>query len=397
MQETKCTQVGLINLDGYYTYEHVRSNKEGGGIAISALKQLHPAFVSNGGEEAEALTIDIHVQNMAITITSAYGPQESTNCETKDAFWKYLHEEAHKAKSYGKGYILQGDLNAWLGPVILPGDKHKQNRNGKLFSDFLRENKLTCVNSLPITQGLITRSRKCLNELKESTIDFYVVCERVLPFVLSMNIDNGKKHILTNFNNTNREGIAVHSDHFPLTMEVKLEAFPDKKKRIELLNFKDPAAQQIFKDMTSNTEVFTKCFNNVHNVSKSAQEWIGNVKSHCKKSFKKIRIRSRTIKPSGADKMITERNKLVKQGRLEESRKLEVKITDIIAEEGRTKAFMFKKYMNTDGSACLSEMWKVKKSLFPKKTPTLPAAKINFQGRIVSEPNELTKLLGEEY
>ena len=129
MQETKCTQVGLINLDGYYTYEHVRSNKEGGGIAISALKQLHPAFVSNGGEEAEALTIDIHVQNMAITITSAYGPQESTNCETKDAFWKYLHEEAHKAKSYGKGYILQGDLNAWLGPTILPGDIHKQNRN----------------------------------------------------------------------------------------------------------------------------------------------------------------------------------------------------------------------------------------------------------------------------
>ena len=49
MQETKCTQVGLINLDGYYTYEHVRSSKEGGGIAISALKQLHPAFVSNGG------------------------------------------------------------------------------------------------------------------------------------------------------------------------------------------------------------------------------------------------------------------------------------------------------------------------------------------------------------
>ena len=78
----------------------------------------------------------------------------------------------------------------------------------------------------------------------------------------------------------------------------------------------------------------------MHNVSKGAQEWIGNVKTHCKKSFKKIRIRSRTIKPSGADKIITERNKLVKQGRLEESRKLEVQIADLIAEEGRTKAFI---------------------------------------------------------
>ena len=35
--------------------------------------------------------------------------------------------------------------------------------------------------------------------------------------------------------------------------------------------------------------------------------------------------------------------------------------------------------------------------MFPKKAPTLPAAKLNFQGRIVSEPKELTHLLGEEY
>ena len=42
-------------------------------------------------------------------------------------------------------------------------------------------------------------------------------------------------------------------------------------------------------------------------------------------------------------------------------------------------------------------MWKLKKSLFPKKALTLPSAKLNHLGRIVSEPGELTKLLGEEY
>ena len=103
MQETKWTQVGQINLDGYYTYEHVRSSKEGGGISISALKQLHPAFVSNGGEEAEAITIDIHVQNMEITITSAYGPHESDTSEKKNAFWTYLSDEACRAKTSGNG------------------------------------------------------------------------------------------------------------------------------------------------------------------------------------------------------------------------------------------------------------------------------------------------------
>lgn len=74
MQETKVTQAGQINLDGYYTYELTRSKNKGGGVAISALKNLQPAFVSDGGETAEAVTIDIYVKNMTISVTSAYGP-----------------------------------------------------------------------------------------------------------------------------------------------------------------------------------------------------------------------------------------------------------------------------------------------------------------------------------
>ena len=91
----------------------------------------------------------------------------------------------------------------------------------------------------------------------------------------------------------------------------------------------------VFKDMTSHTEVFTECIKDVHKMSNGAQKWIENVKSHCRRAFKKIRIRPNTIKPSVADRLITERNKLVKQGRIEESRKLDVQIVDIIAKEGR--------------------------------------------------------------
>ena len=86
-----------------------------------------------------------------------------------------------------------------LGPDIIPGDIHSQNRNGKLFENFLKENKLTCVNSLPLTEGLITRKQKCLEEIKASIIDFYVVCESVLPYVQNMKFNYGKDHMLTNF------------------------------------------------------------------------------------------------------------------------------------------------------------------------------------------------------
>ena len=58
---------------------------------------------------------------------------------------------------------------------------------------------------------------------------------------------------------------------------------------------------------------------------------------------------------------------------------------------------MFKKFTDISSSGCLSEMWKMKNSLFPKKAHTLPSAKLNHVGRIVSEPQEITKLLGEEY
>ena len=133
-------------------------------------------------------------------------------------------------KHVEKGYILQGDLNAILGPELLPGDCHSQNRNGKLFSCFLKDNNLLCVNSLPLTKGVITRSRFYLGVEKKSKLDFYVVCEHVLASVKSMQIDNGKQHILTNYT---RGVKAVNSDHRPLVMDVMLEVPPTKNRRLK--------------------------------------------------------------------------------------------------------------------------------------------------------------------
>ena len=96
---SQCSQPGQLKLDGYFTYENVSSNREGGGVSISALKELHPALVSDGGKYVEALTIDIFVKNMTISVTSAYGPQESALNEKKNMFWQYLHNKAHRAKS----------------------------------------------------------------------------------------------------------------------------------------------------------------------------------------------------------------------------------------------------------------------------------------------------------
>merc|ERR1711954_478497 len=52
------------------------------------------------------------------------------------------------------------DANSWLGKSYLQNDPHLQNENGKLFANFLRNNKqLTLLNGQKFCNGSFTRSR----------------------------------------------------------------------------------------------------------------------------------------------------------------------------------------------------------------------------------------------
>ena len=58
------------------------------------------------------------------------------------------------------------------------GNKH-QNVNGKLLVNFVEQNQLTIVNSLPTCKGTTTWSRSRQGQVLSSTIDFFIVCECV--------------------------------------------------------------------------------------------------------------------------------------------------------------------------------------------------------------------------
>ena len=79
----------------------------------------------------------------------------------KNSFWKYLDEEVINAKSSGSGLIIQMDGNLWAGSQIIPNDPRHQNKNGKLFEEFLSRNPhLSVVNALNLCEGVISRQRK---------------------------------------------------------------------------------------------------------------------------------------------------------------------------------------------------------------------------------------------
>ena len=175
IQETKFQNTGKLKLENYIIYEFVRQNGDGGGgLALGCDKDLNPAWVREGNDQVEAISVEICLKNMKIRCCNAYGFQENENVDKKDAFWTYLDEEVREAENAGSGFLLHFDGNLWAGSEIIPGDVRPQNKNGRLFQQFLERNKnLTVVNSLPLCQESITRSRKNKDQIEQRVLDFF--------------------------------------------------------------------------------------------------------------------------------------------------------------------------------------------------------------------------------
>ena len=324
----------------------------------------------DGGSQVEALTVDINVNRMKIACTTAYGPQEKDPRDKKENFWQFLEEEAIRADIEGKGFILQGDLNAWLGNSLISKDPRKQNDNGKLMEGFMTRNQLTVVNGLSLCKGVFTRIRKTKNNTERGILDFFVVCNRILPLIKSMDIDESKKNVPTNYTQVKKGGKAVDSDHVPIEMELDIKILPTRPTRETIYNFKNLRGREIFRNLTTKTNDFTDIFSSMEPLLEQCEKWKIMLDSYCKRSFPRLRVTQRKGKPSEADKFIQQRNALkikedsdkithIEKKKLHD---LESKIANILAEEGRYKALKFKKFCLQNGSVSVSEMWKLKKT-----------------------------------
>ena len=114
--------------------------------------------------------------------------------ELKEKFWARLASEVEEAQNSECCFLLQMDCNAHLGSSEINGDPCSIDQNGAYFKNFLNKfPHLTLVNSMPLTEGSITRRRITVNKVEESIIDFFVVCDRLLPYIQKLLIDEQKK------------------------------------------------------------------------------------------------------------------------------------------------------------------------------------------------------------
>ena len=85
-------------------------------------------------------------------------------------------------------YKWDGNLHA--GNNLVKNDPNPQNQNGKIFMQFLQRNKtLVVVNGSDICQGVITRQRVLESRTERAVLDFFMVNEKLRPFLKSMIID----------------------------------------------------------------------------------------------------------------------------------------------------------------------------------------------------------------
>ena len=101
-------------------------------------------------------------------------------------------------------------------------------------------------------------------------------------------------------------------------------------------------------------------------------------------------------------KSIDQRNKLLTLDETPEIKNKIEEIDEVIAmmeaDENREKIFKkFKTFSDNPETLNLQQIWKLNKKLWPKAGISLPTAKRNHRGKIVSAPGEIKKLLGKEY
>ena len=419
LQETKTKKSGKIKTEStkkYIIYELHRKKEKvsGGGLAIGILKELHPAFVNEGNDEVEALTVEIWIEDFPIRLVVAYGPQNSDrdnnpqkHKEKKEKFWEYIENEFVEAKKNAAGFLLHMDGNLHAGVEIVPNDPNPQNENGKLFQSFLERNpEITVINSLDLCQGLITRYRKTVNGEEKAVLDFFLCCDKLRPYLVKLKIDDKGEIALTNFKPVKEQSRAKPSDHAVMELELELKFSKEKPTRSEMFNFKNKKCQKNFQHKTTNTNALSKIFEEKGDVEKQFQKWWTKLNSFFQQSFRKVRIKEGMNKtPTELDvkidewKDIKKKNNLAKhsdeENKYDEQKEedLEKEISDVIDD---LNLEVVKKTLGVldgeNGTVKHKGLWKLKKEVNPKIKPTLPVGKKNLEGRIVTNPEELKEL-----
>ena len=217
------------SVDDYQIFYLSRQETQGGGLALGVNKKPECTFFNEGDDDPEVMSVLVVVGNIPIRIIVGYGVQENASKEKKDKFWDFIEKEVVQAELEDQGLIIQMDGNLHAGGELVKDDPNPQNQNGRLFMQFLQRNpSLTVVNALSICKGLISRQRILESRKEKAVLDFFLVNDKLSPFLKSMIVDEKREFPLSNFSQIKKNKRVTETDHNGLILELEI-TFSAKK------------------------------------------------------------------------------------------------------------------------------------------------------------------------
>ena len=125
-----------------------------------------------------------------------------------------------------------------------------------------------------------------------------------------MIIDHKGQYWLTNFSAKKRSNNVVYSDHYPVMLVLDMSFKVSKPQRTSQFNFKDPAGQMKFVNMTENNTNLSKIFSTQNAFEQQVSCFEKTMNSIFHQTFPKIRDKKRKFKEDDVGFLISKRKKL---------------------------------------------------------------------------------------
>ena len=183
-----------------------------------------------------------------------------------------------------------------------------------------------------VCQGIITRKRKVENKIEEAILDYFIINEKLRPFVKKMVVDEEREFTLINLAQIKKNKRMVETDHNALIVDMEFDS-ENIRMRDEIFNLKSRSGQKAFFEETDKNEELMNIFKNNLSINSQAYKWKKIFNDILQKCFKKVRV-VKNKKNTNLDQLLKERVLLKKNAKLcieddEMKEKLEERIKHI--------------------------------------------------------------------
>ena len=232
-----------------------------------------------------------------------------------------------------------------------------------------------------------------------------------------MHIDEQKVDTLTKFTTRNGKVIkAVPSDRNMLKLDVNVNwenQVADKSERVEIYDFSNKDAFRNFIETTQINSDLDECFTNVDNdLNEECYEWVSKINTIIKTCFKKIRIKKKPAQNINMKHLFDQKENVIElltkaeevnddseSSRInKELEEIILQISEACAEDNKRAISKLSSFVSDPTENFnQAKVWKVKKKLIPNNTAEPPSAKRDEYGNLITEKEQIKKLLVRNY